>query len=249
MKLVVLGSGAVLSKTRACSGFLVESGKAKLIVDLGSGAFLNLKKASDMMEISNVLLTHYHPDHTSDLATFLEYKIVMQKSLGSKSLPQLNVLGPKGLNDFLAKLNETFPLLKEASFKIITKELENSFVMVPGFRVKSMQMNHDNAIAYRVEAEGKSFVFSGDTAYTENLVSLAHKANLLVADCSFPDNRPSSSHMTPLQCAAIAKEADVESLLLTHFYPEIESEPLEKIVSSVYKGKIYVANDLMKLEI
>jgi len=248
MKLTVLGSGAVLSRSRACSGFFVESESGNLLVDLGSGSFLNLKKIADVLNVNTVLFTHYHPDHTSDLAAFIQYKIVAQKLSIVKSLPQLTILGPKGIDEFFSKLNEAFPSIKEASFRKITKELNNSTATVPGFKIRSAQMEHENSIAYRVEDNSKSVVFSGDTAYNANLISLARKTDLLVADCSSPDSAPSAVHMTPSQCAKIAKEADVKALLLTHFYPSIESEPIKEIVSSYYRGKVYIASDLMVLE-
>ncbi|MEM4598911.1 MAG: MBL fold metallo-hydrolase [Candidatus Diapherotrites archaeon] len=248
MKVTVLGSGAILSGTRACSGFLVESEKAKAVVDLGSGSFLNLKKATDVLSIGSIFLTHYHPDHSSDLAAFLAYKIVVQKFGDVRSSAQINILGPKGLNDFIEKIISAFPILKEANFRIITKELENTTTVVPGFKVKSLQMAHENTIGYRLEAHGKSVTFSGDTAYTKNLVALGRNTDLLVADCSFPDSVGSAQHMTSMQCAKIAKEAEAKALMLTHFYPAVESEPLKKIVKSIYNGKVYVAHDLFALE-
>lgn len=248
MKLTVLGSGSLLSKARACSGFLVEAENKKAVVDLGSGAFLSLKKVTEPISISTVLFTHYHADHASDLAAFIAYKMIAQKYNLVRSVPQLNLLGPKGISEFVENLKVLFPSLKEAPFRILTKELENSFLMMPGFRIKTMQVQHENAIAYRLEADGKSIVFSGDSGYCGNLVSLASNADLLVADCSFPDSMPTSNHMTPAQCAALAKEANAKALLMTHFYPQVEAEPLEKIAKSIYDGKVYVAHDLMVLE-
>ncbi|MCX8189822.1 MAG: MBL fold metallo-hydrolase [Candidatus Diapherotrites archaeon] len=248
MKVTVLGSGAIMSSTRACSGYLVESENAKAVVDLGSGSFLNLKKTSDVLSIGTILLTHYHPDHASELASFLAYKLVAFKFGDKRSLSQINLIGPKGLNDFIEKIRAAFPILQEAQYRIITKELDNGKIVVPGFKVKSMPMAHDNCIGYRLEAQGRSVTFSGDTAYTKNLVSLAKNVDLLVADCSFPDSVGSAVHMTPLQCANIAKEAEAKALLLSHLYPAVETEPILKIVKSVYKGKTYVANDLFAVE-
>lgn len=248
MKLTVLGSGTVLSKIRACSGFLLESGKKRLLVDLGEGAFTNLKKAADPADINTILLTHFHSDHTSSLANFMLYRRLLVKHGIFKSVPQLNIIGPKGLTYFLKTLDILFPTLNDAPFKVVTKELENSFLMVPGFRIKSRVVKHENTIAYRIEAEGKSIVFSGDTAYCEDIISLANETDLLVLECSLPDSLPTSNHLTVSQAASIAKQANVKSLLLTHFYPQVEKEPIEKIVRNIYSGDIKIASDLMVVE-
>jgi ribonuclease BN (tRNA processing enzyme) len=248
MKLTVLGSGTVLSKGRACSGFLLESGNKKLLIDIGEGAFTNLKKIAEPASINMILLTHFHPDHASGLATFLLYRRLMVKYNLTRSAPQLNILGPKGLTDFFEAFDKVFPVLKEVPFKVATKELENSFLMAPGFRIKTRPVEHENSIAYRIEAERKSIVFSGDTAYCDAIISLANNADLLVLECSMPDSNLSSNHLTVSQAASIAKQANVKSLLLTHFYPYVENEPIEKIVRNIYSGTLRIASDLMVIE-
>ncbi len=249
MKLTVLGSGTVLSKERACSGFLLESGKKKLLIDIGEGALTNLKRVAEPADINTILLTHFHSDHTSALAPFLLYKRLAFKYGVIKDANQLTIIGPKGLAAFCESLDNVFPTLKEVPFKVVTKELGNSFLMLPGFRIKTRTMKHENTIAYRIEAEEKSIVFSGDTAYCEDIVSLANEADLLVLECSLPDSLPSSNHLTVSQAASIAKQANVKSLLLNHFYPQVESEPIEKIVKNIYSGTVKTANDLMVIEI
>ena len=249
MKLTVLGSGTVLSKERACSGFLLESGKKKLLIDIGEGALTNLKRVAEPADINTILLTHFHSDHTSALAPFLLYKRLAFKYGVIKDANQLTIIGPKGLAAFCESLDNVFPTLKDVPFKVVTKELGNSFLMLPGFRIKTRIMKHESTIAYRIEAEEKSIVFSGDTAYCEDIISLANEADLLVLECSLPDSLPSSNHLTVSQAASIAKQANVKSLLLNHFYPQVENEPIEKIVKNIYSGTVKTANDLMVIEI
>lgn len=249
MKLTVLGSGTVLSKERACSGFLLESGKKKLLIDIGEGALTNLKRVAEPADINTILLTHFHSDHTSALAPFLLYKRLAFKYGVIKDANQLTIIGPKGLAAFCESLDNAFPTLKKVPFKVVTKELGNSFLMLPGFRIKTRIMKHESTIAYRIEAEEKSIVFSGDTAYCEDIISLANEADLLVLECSLPDSLPSSNHLTVSQAASIAKQANVKSLLLNHFYPQVENEPIEKIVKNIYSGTVKTANDLMVIEI
>ena len=248
MKLTVLGSGTILSTGRACAGFLLESGNKKLLVDLGEGAFTNLKIVSDPENISTVLLTHFHSDHVSALAPFFLYRCLMYKHNPAKGRIQLNLIGPKGTQAFFEALSILFPTLSDAPFKIVIKELSNSNLLLPGFRIKSRKMMHESCIAYRIEAENKSVVFSGDTALCDGIISLASNADLLVLECSLPDSMPSSNHLTIRQAAQIAEKARVKNLLLTHFYPAVEAKPIKKIVKCIYSGKVHMARDLLTVE-
>ncbi len=69
------------------------------------------------------------------------------------------------------------------------------------------------------EVRGRKIVYSGDTARSENLISYAEDADLLIheATCLHEMITDRKGHTSALQAAEIASKASVEKLVLTHF--------------------------------
>jgi ribonuclease BN (tRNA processing enzyme) len=68
IKVTVLGSSGVFAtRDRACAGYLVDLGDAKIWMDAGAGTWRNLITQMDYTQLDGVLLSHRHPDHTSDV--------------------------------------------------------------------------------------------------------------------------------------------------------------------------------------
>lgn len=250
MKLTVLGSGTIFSEgRRACSGYLVESGKGLLVMDLGYGAFNNLQKVIHPSKVNIILFTHFvHVDHAVDLIAFIEERNAQMKYKGRKK-EQLTILGPKGMKSFFKKILELFPWFGELSFAIKIEEFEHSQKELFGFKIKSKPVKHiGDSIAYRIEAEGKALVYSGDTAYCSEIIDLAKEADLLVLECSFAEQK-NDIHLNALECGEIAQKAGAKQVLLTHFFPEAENADVFALAGKKFKGKILAAQDLMEVSV
>ena len=71
MKLTVLGkSPAWTDAGGAGSGYLLEEGDTRVLLDAGSGVFAKLRAATDYAGIDAVVITHVHGDHFLDLIPF-----------------------------------------------------------------------------------------------------------------------------------------------------------------------------------
>jgi ribonuclease BN (tRNA processing enzyme) len=105
------------------------------------------------------------------------------------------------------------------------------------------------SIAYRLDGDGGSFVYTGDTEYSESVVELARGADTLLIECSFPDDSPVPGHLTPSGVARIASESGVGLVVLTHLYPAVDGDSLPSEVARSYDGEIVVAEDGMKVRI
>ncbi|MBI3562439.1 MAG: MBL fold metallo-hydrolase [Gammaproteobacteria bacterium] len=115
------------------------------------------------------------------------------------------------------------------------------------------------ALAFRIEYKGKSIVYSGDTSsLTNNMITIAHDADLLIYDTSITDTQPSLSanpadavfyalHTTPTRMGQVASAAKPKTLVLSHITPITETR-LDEVQQSIraqgYTGRISVATDL-----
>jgi len=91
------------------------------------------------------------------------------------------------------------------------------------FQMMSQPVMHTPAsLAYRFTGRsGKGFVYSGDTGFCDEIITLAQGTDLFITECSFPDGEGKEGHLTPSLAGRIATLADVKKLLLVHFYPEV----------------------------
>jgi ribonuclease BN (tRNA processing enzyme) len=71
MEVVFLGTGGTRAAGRAAScNLILIHGKARLLVDAGSGAFTRLGELGiGLHDLDTILLTHLHIDHTAELYT------------------------------------------------------------------------------------------------------------------------------------------------------------------------------------
>jgi ribonuclease BN (tRNA processing enzyme) len=103
-----------------------------------------------------------------------------------------------------------------------------------GVRVTAVAVTHGRAVpalAYRFDTADGSVVFSGDTSVNENLIALAHGADVLVhqvADLSYLRRhgmddaevaRMAALHTDVTQVGSVAERAGVRELILNHYLP------------------------------
>ncbi|MBN1105595.1 MAG: MBL fold metallo-hydrolase [Deltaproteobacteria bacterium] len=232
---------------------LLISRGAYTLFDLGSGALRQLSRIGISHErISKILITHFHPDHTADLIHFLF--ATRSPDVLKRRAPFL-LLGPLGFSEFLEGLQRPYgKWLKVPADIMGLDELDISRPdgrEYSDFAVLSQPLPHTpQSIAYRVEGpSGATFVYSGDTGYSNELIEFARDTDLLVTECSFPDGGPVEGHLTPSEAGRIAAQAHVKRLLLVHFYPGVLATDISMGCRRAFKGELILGQDFMHLEV
>ena len=248
MELTVLGSGTCIPTVdRGPSGLALTFGSHLILFDGGGGSLRLMPRLGlDFRKVDFHCITHFHPDHIIDLIPLLfamNYTVDFQRS------EPLHVVGPAGLSDFYERMRVVFGHWIEAhTYPLSFHEADESRIDFHDFSVETLTMAHtEPSIGFRVEAEGRSLVYSGDTDYGENIVRLGKEADLLILECSFPQERKAPGHLTPALAGRIAREAQCKKLLLTHFYPVFQGHDIRGECRKEYSGKILLAEDGMKI--
>ena len=250
MKLYILGSGTCIPTVeRGPSGLALAIGPHLILFDGGSGSLRQMARLGlDFRRVDYICLSHFHPDHVSDFVPFL---FAMNYTVDFiRSLP-LHVIGPKGLKNFYDQMQGIFGRWIEAqTYPLFFHEVEESHLSYPDFAIQTLPMAHSAAsVGFRVIGRDRSLVYSGDTDYCSNIVALGRGADVLILECSFPDERKTEGHLTPSLAGKIAREASCQKLLLTHFYPVFQGHDILAECHKEFDGEIILAEDGMKITV
>lgn len=224
MELTILGyKGGYPSNGVGTSAYLLESDGYHLLIDVGSGSLLALEEHLNPLSLDAVLLSHYHYDHVTDVGSLQQTR----KLKKSAAFPK----GPPVLPIYAHSQDSIFSLLtKENVTKAIAYETKSSFSIGP-FELTHMKTRHPViCYAFRIveRKTGKVLVYTADSGYMKELIDFSQGADLLLADTSFykgQENNP--VHMTSIEVARIAKNANVLRTILTHLPEETHDNDLE----------------------
>jgi ribonuclease BN (tRNA processing enzyme) len=143
--------------------------------------------------------------------------------------------------------------------------MQNDDVRVTAAAVLHPPIKH--AYAYRFDTRNRSIVISGDTNYAPALVELAKGADVLVHEVLYLPGLdrllarvPNAttlrkhivdSHTVPEDVGRVAAQAEVKTLVLSHFVPGDDPDITEQMwtegVRKHFKGRIIVGKDLMEI--
>lgn len=248
MRLTIVGcAGSYPGPDSPASCYLVEHDGRSLVLDMGNGAFGPLQQVCDPYGVDGVVLSHLHADHCIDLTSFY----VFRRYHPDGHAPVIPVLGPTGSADRLARAYDLPPeegMHGEFDFRDHVAVTE-----IGPFRITTALVNHPvEAYATRVEAGGRTLVFSGDTGISDSLVELSRGADLALYEASFIEryeNLPPNLHLTAKQAAEHAMRADVGRLVLTHLVPWTPREETQAEADAVYDGDLVLATQGLVLDV
>lgn len=223
MRLHILGCyGPYPPAGGATSGYLVENGADKILMDCGSGVLGKLTALCDPASLGAVMLSHLHFDHMSDLLVLQYY---LQK-IGKK----LPLYLPQEDHSPVQKL------LMPDFFDVRTYPEE---LRIGAFTVSSMPVIHPSPCrALRVTEGKKTFVYTGDTNDCPGLDAFCRGADALLADAAFlqAEWNEARPHMSAQGAAALARSAQVKKLYLTHLPVAHDASALEKEAAEIFPG-------------
>ena len=116
--------------------------------------------------------------------------------------------------------------------------LPNDKVEIDGHEYEMIEVSHIvPAVGYRVEFEGKSFAFSGDTSSNDSLwnnLNAHDNLDVLIVETAFPealyDLALKARHYTPsLLVEDLKKLRHKPDIYLTHLKPGAESQIIEEV--------------------
>lgn len=238
--LTVIGcSGSVPGPESPASSYLLSADGFHLVLDLGSGAFGALQQHIPADRIGAIGLSHLHPDHCMDLCGLY----VATKYSPGAPFPKIPVYGPAGTAVRMAQAYD-LPVDPGMTEQLTFNDWQPVQQIGP-FTVRTTPVVHPvPAYAIRVEHDGRSIVYSGDTGPTQALVELARGADVLLCEAALLDDDPSNPpelHLTGSEAGEHAQRAGVGRLIVTHVPPWFDRIGQARAAAKTYSGEILTA--------
>lgn len=248
-KLIILGSSnAISNKEHENTHMVIVGEKRTVLVDCVSNPILRLEQAGvDFNTITDLILTHFHPDHVSGVPLLL-----MDMWLMGRREP-LNIYGlhhtldrVEGLMNFYEwgswpnffpvafyrlPAGEMTPVLSSEEFKIFASPVHH---LIPTIGLR-----------FEFTLSEKVLAYSCDTEPCAAVIKLAAGADVLIHESA----GPTRGHSSAAQAGDIARQAEVGSLYLIH-YPtgKYEGGDLAAEAKKRFHGPVGLATDFMTLE-
>lgn len=183
-----VGSGdAFGSGGRLQTCISIHAADTRLLIDCGATALAGMNKlAIDPSSVDAIALTHLHGDHFGGIPFF-----ILDAQFAKRERP-LTIAGPKGMPLRVQTAMEVlFPgsWTTRRRFDVLFREYEPRIpIDVAGFAVRAFPVIHESgspSYALRVERNGASIAYSGDTEWTDELIAVADGTDVFVCEAYF----------------------------------------------------------------
>jgi ribonuclease BN (tRNA processing enzyme) len=216
VKLTVVGcSPAWPNPGGAHSGYLLEAGGVRLLVDCGPGVLARLRASGGWPRIDAIVISHFHLDHFGDLVPWL-----WGATMGPGSGTELWV-PPGGAAELMPQMTEVFD---------VHEYVDGARFDAVGFAVTPLRVPHYSqpTWGFRIERGGKVLGYSADSGPTPALTEIARGADLFLCEATLGEDehdREPRGHLKASEAAAAAQAANAKRLLLVHRPAELETSP------------------------
>ncbi len=248
LKIIILGSANALpDEQHDNTHLLLVSQQERILIDCPNNPYLRLQQVgSDPIQLTGLILTHFHPDHVSGLPTLLmnlwlrKRKAVLpvyglestlklfEKLMALFDWEQWSERYPVELHPLADQTNQM--VFRDQTVKILSSPVCHLIPTI-GLRIQNLQ-------------SGQSLAYSCDSEPCHNVIELARGAKILIHEAA----GEASGHSSPRQAGMVAKQAGVEELLLIH-YPVFRQNAQDWVEQArqEFQGNIKLAQDGMEI--
>ena len=284
IRVTVLGSGDPFVKpSQASASLLIQVGNPErdfFFFDLGSGALANFNGLGlPVTATTKVFLTHLHADHVGDMPT-----LIWSLAKAGRRDPvevwgpagEVPELGTRSYTEHLAaahawdmKSLDGHPGQSGAHTETTEVPWDRTAVVYDrnGVRISSFPVIHilNGSVGSRLDFNGRSVVFSGDTRPCKPLVEASDGADLLIHETfpspsvfarkagvppAFAEQVVNGAHTSPTMAGKVFARAGARMSVMWHLAVDHEVVgPAYADMRTAYDGPVTIAQDLTVFDI
>jgi len=247
-KLIILGTATnIPDENHENTHMVLVSQRRMVLIDGPGNPYSRMKRANlKVDDLTDIIMTHFHPDHVSGIPLLL-----MAIGLSGRT-EAMNIYANAHCMNYMKQLLVDFEWENWHSFHVNFIEIpeEELFLALEDeeFQIFTSPVKHFiPSIGLRVvfRDTGKILAYSGDTALTDSLYTLANQADVLIHEAA----GESEGHCSARQAGSVANAAGAGKLILVH-YPvgDFNYQELVQEAGEMFDGPIVMAEDFDELE-
>lgn len=237
--LTLLGTGTCqVEFGRRATSELLELDGTYILFDIGRGIVQRLLDAGVRHnQVNHVVLSHFHPDHVSDLIPFLHAGAWSRRD---PRRSDLHIYGPHGVQTIIERLMSAFTLNdflpSSAGYTIKVHEVSEKRLTIGELAFEFVSLPPSGNHGLRFEWGGKRYALTGDSHFHEQEVAFLKEVDLAVID---------AGHLDDDAIVELAVTSGVRYMVCSHLYREIDAPGLlDRARARGYQGRISVGSDL-----
>ena len=227
--LTLLGTGTCqIEHERRASSVLLELDGTPILFDCGHGVVQRLLDVGvHPNTLQHVVLSHFHPDHVSDLIPLLQAGAWSRKN---QRRTDLHIYGPKGTHKLIDGYISMFgrSSFEQPTYALIIHEITEEHFTIDNHTFEFVSLPPAGNHGLRFPYNDKTYALTGDSYFHPQEIHFLQGVDLAIID---------SGHIEASQA---------KTIVCSHLYRELDAKQLqEQAIADRYEGTIVVGRDLM----
>jgi ribonuclease BN (tRNA processing enzyme) len=236
--IILLGTGTCqIEFERRASSVLIQLDNLPVLFDCGHGVVQRLLEAGIRHnELNHIVVSHFHPDHISDLIPFLHAGAWSRRN---PRTTDLHIYGPPGLQRIIDGFRDIFgeSALQQPAYGILVHEVHGEQFSIGEYEFDFINLPPAGNHGLRFKWGGKCYAMTGDSNFHEHEISFMHKVDLAIID---------SGHLEHDEIVQLAAASQAKTIVCSHLYREIDVPELQSLAKKAgFEGTFLVGRDLM----
>jgi ribonuclease Z len=200
------------------TGILLTAPCSYFVIDPGDGILRDLNKelkVNEILEISDIFISHGHHDHIGGLWSLLTYLSVMKKET------PVDIYYPQKSKEIESIFNAFLQVYqKDLTYRLNLCPIDNPVIFqknnitIKPFKVVHMEHERKDdkpvavpSLGFKFTYCNKSICYGGDTAYCETLADNVKDSDLAIIEAGAENEEQNEMHMTIKQAQNIGMTA------------------------------------------
>ena len=236
--ITLLGTGTCqIEHERCASSVLLQLDGLPVLFDCGHGVVQRLLKVGvQHNELNHIVLSHFHPDHVSDLIPLLHAGAWSRRNPRTSDL---HIYGPPGIQQLIDGCRNIFGVsaLQQPTYDILVHEVGGERFSIGSYDFDFISLPPAGNHGLRFLWRGRHYAITGDSNFHEHEIAFLRHVELAVID---------SGHLEDDEIVLLAGASQAKTIVCSHLYREINVSDLQvRAVKAGYKGTILVGRDLI----